>query len=166
MSEKMRGLTSKRIQVDEIWSYVGKKQRFLKPTDDRSQVGDMWTFVALDADTKLVPAFHIGKRTKAHATVFMNDLAQRLTNRVQISADALRSYMTPLKWRSATMLISGNRLNSTKPSLSDPDVIVRQRSSEPSATLWRVIPIKSTFPRALWKGRTSPCGWGCAGSRA
>jgi IS1 family transposase len=93
LKEKMHGLTSKRIQVDEIWSYVGKKQRFLKPTDDRSQVGNMWTFVVLDADTKLVPAFYIGKRTMAHATVFMNDLAQRLTNRVQISADALRSYI-------------------------------------------------------------------------
>jgi IS1 family transposase len=93
MNEKMRGLGSKRIQVDEIWSYVGKHQRFLKPTDDRSQIGDMWTFVALDADTKLVPAFHIGKRTKHHATIFMNDLAERLTNRVQISADALRSYI-------------------------------------------------------------------------
>lgn len=93
MDEKMRGLTSKRIQCDEIWSYVGKHQRFLKPTDDRSQVGDQWTFVALDADTKLVPAFHIGKRTKYHATLFMNDLAERLTNRVQISSDALKSYI-------------------------------------------------------------------------
>jgi IS1 family transposase len=49
--------------------------------------------VALDPDTKLVPAFHIGKRTKYHATLFMNDLAERLTNRVQISADALKSYI-------------------------------------------------------------------------
>ncbi len=68
MNEKMRGLNSARIQVDEIWSYVGKHQRFLKPTDDRSQTGDMWTFVALDPDTKIVPAYHIGKRTKQHAT--------------------------------------------------------------------------------------------------
>ena len=93
MDEKMRGLTSKRIQVDEIWSYVGKHQRFLKPTDDRTRTGDQWTFVALDADTKLVPCFHIGKRTKQHATVFMTDLAERLTNRVQISSDALKSYI-------------------------------------------------------------------------
>jgi IS1 family transposase len=93
MDEKMRGLTSKRIQVDEIWSYVGKHQRFLKPSDDRSQVGDQWTFVALDADTKLVPCYYIGKRRKADATVFMNDLASRLTNRVQITSDALKSYI-------------------------------------------------------------------------
>lgn len=93
MNERMRNLSCKRLQVDEIWSYVGKHQRFLKPTDDRSQVGDQWTFVALDADTKLVPAFHIGKRTKHHAAIFMNDLAERLTNRVQISSDALKSYI-------------------------------------------------------------------------
>lgn len=93
MDEKMRGLSSKRIQVDEIWSYVGKHQRFLKPGYDRSQVGDMWTFVALDADTKLVPCYYIGKRRKADATVFMNNLAERLTNRVQISSDALKSYI-------------------------------------------------------------------------
>src|ERR1700704_4016273 len=59
MREKMHNVPSKRIQVDEIWSYVGKHQRFLKPTDDRSQIGDMWTFVALDPATKLVPAYHI-----------------------------------------------------------------------------------------------------------
>jgi IS1 family transposase len=93
MDEKMRNLTCQRIQVDEIWSYIGKHQRFVKPTEDRSQIGDAWTFVALDPDTKIVPTFHIGKRTKQHATIFMNDLAERLTNRVQISADALRSYI-------------------------------------------------------------------------
>src|SRR5260370_1283975 len=92
MLEKMHNVPSARIQVDEIWSYVGKHQRFLKPADDRSQIGDMWTFVALDPDTKLVPAYHIGKRTKLHATLFMTDLAERLTNRVQISSDALKSY--------------------------------------------------------------------------
>jgi IS1 family transposase len=93
MDEKMRGLTSKRLQVDEIWSYVGKHQRYLKPTDDRTKIGDMWTFVALDADTKLVPAYHIGKRTKAHATLFMTDLSERLSNRVQITSDGLNSYI-------------------------------------------------------------------------
>jgi IS1 family transposase len=93
MDEKMRGLSSKRIQVDEIWSYVGKHQRFLKPSDNRAELGDQWTFVALDADTKLVPCYYIGKRRKADATIFMNDLAERLTNRVQITSDALKSYI-------------------------------------------------------------------------
>ena len=92
MDEKMRELSCERLQVDEIWSYVGKKQRMLTPQDDRSQVGDMWTFVAIDPDTKLVPLYRVGKRTKVHAVAFMQDLSERLVNRVQISTDALNSY--------------------------------------------------------------------------
>ena len=51
----MHGLQSRRIEVDEVWCYVGKKQRHVRPTDDSNKVGDFWTFVAIDADTKLVP---------------------------------------------------------------------------------------------------------------
>ena len=86
-------LSSRRLQVDEIWSFVGKKQRRVTRTDDRQRVGDMWTFVALDADTKLVPAYRVGKRTLHEATAFMADLSGRLTNRVQLSSDALKSYV-------------------------------------------------------------------------
>lgn len=92
MDERMRGLPSCRIQVDEIWAYVGKKQMHLKLGEDRSRLGDMWTFVALDPDTKLVPAYHVGKRTRPHAVAFMTDLSERLANRVQLSSDALNSY--------------------------------------------------------------------------
>jgi hypothetical protein len=56
-------------------------------------IGDQWTFVALDPDTKLVPAYHVGKRTRDNAVAFMGDLSDRLSNRVQISSDALRSYV-------------------------------------------------------------------------
>lgn len=93
MDEKMRGLPSRRIQVDEIWSYVGKKQMHLKPSEDRSRLGDMWTFVALDPDSKLVPAYRVGKRTRPHAVAFMADLSNRLANRVQLSSDALNTYV-------------------------------------------------------------------------
>jgi IS1 family transposase len=93
MNERMRDLPSRRIQVDEIWSYVGKKQMHLKPGEDRSRLGDMWTFVALDPDTKLIPAYHVGKRTRPHAVAFMTDLSERLANRVQLSSDALNSYV-------------------------------------------------------------------------
>jgi IS1 family transposase len=98
MDEKMRNLTSQRIQVDEIWSYVGKKQMHLQPGEDRTRLGDMWTFVAIDPDTKLVSAYRVGKRTKPHAIAFMTDLSERLTNRVQISSDALISYVDAVEW--------------------------------------------------------------------
>ena len=93
MDEQMRGLSCQRIQVDEIWSYVQKKQRQVTQTDDKSRVGDQWTFVALDPDTKLVPAWRIGKRDLPTATAFLTDLSERLTNRVQLSSDALAAYV-------------------------------------------------------------------------
>lgn len=85
------------MQVDEIWTFVAKKQRQLKPTDDRSRVGDQWTFVALDADTKLVPAYRIGKRDLPTATAFLTDLSERLVNRVQLSSDALDAYVDAIE---------------------------------------------------------------------
>lgn len=89
----MRELPCRRIQVDEIWAYVGKKQGHLTPADDRSRLRDMWTFVALDPESKLIPSYRVGKRTGANARAFMGDLSERLANRVQISSDALSSYV-------------------------------------------------------------------------
>ena len=93
LDDEMRDLSCKRVQVDEIWSYVGKKQRQVTKEDDKTRVGDQWTFVAIDADTKLIPAYRVGKRTKPNAVAFMTDLSERLANRVQISSDALASYV-------------------------------------------------------------------------
>jgi IS1 family transposase len=92
-NEQMRDLSCRRIQCDEIWSYVGKKQMHLTRGDDRQCLGDQWTFVAIDAETKLIPAYRVGKRTREHAVAFMTDLSDRLSNRVQISSDSLRTYV-------------------------------------------------------------------------
>jgi IS1 family transposase len=94
MDEKMRNLPCKRIQVDEIWSYVRVKQHHIRMTvHDIRRTGDFWTWVALDPETKLVPSYRVGKRTGEDAIAFMGDLSERLTNRVQISSDGLRSYI-------------------------------------------------------------------------
>ena len=93
MDETMRNLNCERVQVDEIWSYVGKKQRHLKPEDDRKRLGDMWTFVAIDADTKIVPCFRVGQRNYSETLAFMRDLSSRLANRVQLSTDGLTTYV-------------------------------------------------------------------------
>lgn len=92
MDEKMRNLTCKRIQMDEIWSYVRVKQGHLRTRHDIRRMGDFWTFVALDPDTKLVPAYRVGKRTKPNAAAFLCDLSDRLAVRIQLSSDALNSY--------------------------------------------------------------------------
>jgi IS1 family transposase len=93
IDERMRDLTCRRIQVDEIWTYVQKKQRQVTAEDDRTRVGDFWTFVAIDADTKLIPTYRIGKRDMPTALAFISDLSERLANRVQLSSDALAAYV-------------------------------------------------------------------------
>jgi len=93
MDQERRDLRCERVQVDEICSYVQKKQSRVTPRDNRARIGDMWTFVALDPDSKLIPAYRVGKRTREHAVAFMADLSGRLTNRVQLSSDSLNTYV-------------------------------------------------------------------------
>lgn len=92
LSDVMKDVPSKRIEVDEIWTFVGKKQRHLAP-DDSSEYGDTYTFVALDPDTKIIPAYHIGKRDGENTRAFIHDLAYRLKYRVQLSSDGWNPYV-------------------------------------------------------------------------
>jgi IS1 family transposase len=91
MDKKMRNLPCTRLEIDEIWGFVGKKERNVKAEDD--SVGSVWTFCAIDAETKLVPSFMVGNRDKKTATAFMQDVKGRMANRVQISTDALPAYV-------------------------------------------------------------------------
>ena len=88
----MRSLNSKSIQVDEIWGFVGKKDRNVKETEDTDKVGSVWTFCAIDTDSKIVPSFKIGKRNHDTANAFMTDLASRLKNRIQLASDGFAPY--------------------------------------------------------------------------
>jgi IS1 family transposase len=92
MDAKMRDLSCTRLEMDEIWGFIGKKEKRVRPSDDPTK-GDVWTFCAIDADTKLVPAFKVGKRNQATAHAFVGDVAGRMKNRVQISTDGLRAYV-------------------------------------------------------------------------
>jgi transposase-like protein len=116
MDERMRGVQSRRIQVDEIWTYVQKKQRHITREDDTRRVGDQWIFVALDPETKLVPAYRVGKRRRPDAVAFMADLSERLANRGQLSSDALTTYVDAVERPSVTISTTGRRLNFTKQS--------------------------------------------------
>ena len=92
MDNTLRNLNCQRIQVDEIWGFVGKKQRNLRRGDRAKGFGDAYTFIALDPDSKLVASHLVGKRDMYHARMFMEDLAPRLANRVQLSSDGLDAY--------------------------------------------------------------------------
>jgi IS1 family transposase len=94
----LRNLTCKRIQCDEIWSFCYAKEKNV-PADVRGQFGfgDVWTWVAIDADTKLVASFMVGNRGSQTAKRFMDDLASRLANRVQLTTDGHRVYLTAVE---------------------------------------------------------------------
>jgi IS1 family transposase len=88
----MQGLTCKRIECDEIWSFVGAKARNVQ-AGHPEDYGDVWTWVAIDADSKLVPCWLIGERNTTDAVFFMRDLASRLAHRVQLTTDGWRPYL-------------------------------------------------------------------------
>jgi IS1 family transposase len=97
-NETMRNLPCKRIQCDEIWCFVGKKESNRFPAEQGTfGEGDVYTYVAIDADTKLVPSWLIGRRHAQYAKTFMEDLAGRLANRVQLSTDGFRPYLTAVE---------------------------------------------------------------------
>ena len=86
-------LKSERLQLDEIWSFVGKKARNVKGDDADKGLGDVWTWTAIDADTKIIPSWFVGDRTARSANVFVADLRKRLVERVQITTDGHKAYL-------------------------------------------------------------------------
>jgi transposase-like protein/IS1 family transposase len=92
MDDRMRNLSPQYLECDEIWSYVGKKDKRVRKGDS-PELGSQWIFVALDAETKLVPHFEIGKRTKETTLEFLTGLQQCLTKeRFQITTDGYHFY--------------------------------------------------------------------------
>ena len=93
LDRTMRSLNCNRIEVDEIWSYVRMKQkRAAQFPERRHEIGDFYTFVAIDSETKLVPCYRVGKRSWSECDAFIRDLRSRLTSRVQLTSDAFQGY--------------------------------------------------------------------------
>jgi IS1 family transposase len=89
-----RNLNCKRIQVDEIWAFVYAKQKNVAGAKKApAKAGDVWTWTAIDADTKLIPSWFVGGRDSDAAIIFMDDLASRLANRVQLTSDGHKAYL-------------------------------------------------------------------------
>lgn len=84
-------VNSRRIQCDEIWSFVYSKEKN-KP-EGMENAGDVWTWTAIDADSKLIVGWHVGNRDADSANTFMQDIQSRLANRVQLTSDGLHSYL-------------------------------------------------------------------------
>ena len=93
-----RNLTCKRIECDEIWSFVYAKERHLTPElQGVFGYGDVYTWVAIDADTKLVPCWNVGRRDAESGMAFIKDLSERVTNRFQLSTDGYKMYLTAVE---------------------------------------------------------------------
>jgi IS1 family transposase len=94
----LRGLHCERIQCDEIWAFGYAKQKNV-PEDKRGQFGfgDVWTWTAIDADTKLVPSFMVGNRDALSAKMFIDDLASRLASRVHLTTDGHKVYLNAVE---------------------------------------------------------------------
>jgi IS1 family transposase len=88
----VRGLKSKRVQCDEIWSFVGAKMKNTTEEKAAQGWGDVWTWTALDADSKLMVSYLVGQRGPRWANAFMEDVASRIDSRIQITTDGLKMY--------------------------------------------------------------------------
>lgn len=96
--EAFRNLPCKRLQLDEIWSFVYAKEKNIPSAANAPEAaGDVWTWVAIDADTKLVPSWRIGDCSSETALAFVDDLASRLANRVQITTDGHKPYLEAIE---------------------------------------------------------------------
>ena len=94
----MRNLRCRKLQLDEVWSFVGAKEKNVATMKNPTQgAGSVWTWVAIDAETKLVPSWLVGLRDGGYAKTFVCDLAERLANRVQITTDGLKAYVEAME---------------------------------------------------------------------
>jgi IS1 family transposase len=90
-------LPCKKVQADEVWSFVQCKERNVPKAERGMGRGDAWTWTAICADTKVVPCWHIGKRDADAALLFMRDLASRLATRVQLTTDGHKAYLSAVE---------------------------------------------------------------------
>lgn len=95
----IRNVAARRVQIDEIWSFVGCKKKNLTPEiiERNPNAGDAWTFVAIDAQSKLVLSWLVGTRDTGCATEFMQDVAARLANRIQLTTDGHKMYLSAVE---------------------------------------------------------------------
>jgi IS1 family transposase len=148
-----------------FWSFIGAKEKNCPVKMKAKGAGDVWTWVALDARTKLVPCWFIGERHAGCAFRFLSDVNDRLPNGIQLTTDGHKAYLH------AVDPVFGTEIDYAMLQKSPAQ---RQRAHKGATAplfAWErarrsstAIPITSTFPRATWNGRTSRCACPCGGS--
>lgn len=168
--EHVRNVKAKRIQCDEIWSFCAMKEKNVpKAKRGTLGLGDVFTWTGLDADSKLIVSYLVGRRDSRYARVFIDDLAERLANRVQLTTDGHKAYLTAVDNAFGAnvdyaMLVKlygpahGGSEQERKYSPGECCVAIKGAPFAATRT-------KRTFQRATSSGKICRCGWGCAGSR-
>lgn len=157
---KVRGVKARRVQVDEIWSFTGAKQKNVPTMKNPVEgAGDTWTWTAIEAETKLIVSHFVGGRDGQCAAWFMDDLASRLANRVQLTSDGHKAYLEAVEGAFGAdvdyaMLIKlyGAVPESARAAIARPNALASSRSP------LKARPTRSTSARPMPSARTSPCG--------
>jgi len=97
MHDKLTDLNCEEVEVDEVWGYVAKKQRNVTSQDNEREVGDQYVFVAMDAKTKVVCSYVVGKRNAENALQLMRDLQHRVSTRITLTTDGYTPYLTAVE---------------------------------------------------------------------
>lgn len=127
----IRGVAARNIEVDEVWSFIAKKQAHVSP-EDEGHVGDCYTYIALDADSRLVLSHLVGRRDAADTVLFMRDLAMRVTGRPQITTDGWAPYPDAVELAFGTEVDYAVLNKSYRPSA------VETKHGPPSRVEWQV----------------------------
>lgn len=97
LDNRIRFVPAQRVEVDEIWTFVFKKERKLLKTDNPMEMGDQYVFIGIEADSKLIISYCVGKRDRRSALTLMEDLSYRLANRVQLTTDGFHPFVSSVE---------------------------------------------------------------------
>jgi IS1 family transposase len=163
----VRNVKAERVQFDEIWSFCYAKEANAPKTISRHEGrGDVWTWMALDADSKLIITWTVGDRDSKTAYGFMCDLKERLANRVQLTSDGLKSYVSAVGKTSGDDVDFAQLVKIYGPSSEASAATARQSARAGSRSPALASPTRTTSARLMWSGRTLRCGCICAASPA
>jgi len=159
MDHHLRGFHSRLIQVDEIWTFCRKKEGQLTDAEQfNPEIGDQYVFVALDAETKLIPTFTVGKRDGETASRFMLSLQGRLTGngRIQLTTDGLRAYIQAVEDAFGADVDYAQLVKLYAAENPGPGRYSPPRVSETVSTTINGNPDPRFIPQATWSARISP----------
>lgn len=159
-SELFRDLLCRRIQVDELWGFIYCKQKNVtnEIANKNEAAGDVWLWTALDPDSKLVPCWLLGGRDAQTAHYFVNDLASRLKNRIQLTSDGHRVYLDAVENAFGCNVDYAMLVRCTATMMRQTRAIALLSASDAARPRSSGAPIRPTSVQAMLSGTTGPCG--------